>query len=81
MPDLALDSTIGEIDRRRTAGKNLLIAFPGSPASERARILRLSFANIGRTFVEFIRFLSLSPARLADAGRNEPQPQGAEDAA
>ncbi len=53
--------------RRRTARENLELAFPEKSPSERARILRRSFENVGRTFVEFIRFPAMSRRHVASA--------------
>jgi KDO2-lipid IV(A) lauroyltransferase len=53
------------LDRRRTATKNLELAFPERSGAERARILGHSFANIGRMFVEFVRFPALTPRQLS----------------
>jgi KDO2-lipid IV(A) lauroyltransferase len=74
---LELGATIGRgmsylmPKRARTARENLALAFPEKSASERAWILRESFANAGRTFVEFLRFPSLSREQLAARVRIE----------
>jgi KDO2-lipid IV(A) lauroyltransferase len=58
-------------DRRRTASENLALAFPEKSEAERRRILALSFRNVGRTFVEFIRFPSRSRRAIAASVRIE----------
>jgi KDO2-lipid IV(A) lauroyltransferase len=51
--------------RRKTARENLALAFPEKSDAERARILRRSFENVGRTFVEFVRFPAMSRRAVA----------------
>ncbi len=51
--------------RRRTARENLALALPEKSEAERARILRRSFENAGRTFAELIRLPALSRRQVA----------------
>ncbi|MBI3725443.1 lysophospholipid acyltransferase family protein [bacterium] len=51
--------------RRRTARENLAVAFPDMSPRDRSRILRRSFANMGRMVVEFVRFPSTPRSELA----------------
>jgi Kdo2-lipid IVA lauroyltransferase/acyltransferase len=63
----ALGGLIGFLfDRRhvKIGLKNLEIAFPERPLSERRRILRASYVNLGRSAAEFIRLGGFFHARL-----------------
>jgi Kdo2-lipid IVA lauroyltransferase/acyltransferase len=74
---LELGATVGSVcslvlrSRRKTARKNLELALPEKTDAERARILRRSFENVGRTFVEFLRFPAYSKADIAALVRIE----------
>lgn len=74
---LELGATVGSVcsvlllSRRKTARENLSLALPERSDAERARILRRSFENVGRTFVEFLRFPALSKQQLAALVRIE----------
>src|SRR5262249_45670278 len=52
--------------RQRNAGAhNLHLAFPGSSQSERDRILRGCFQNLGRLLVEFTHFPELNKGNIS----------------
>jgi KDO2-lipid IV(A) lauroyltransferase len=55
-----------ELDRRhvRIGMRNLAIAFPDKSERERARILRASYVNLGRTGAEFVRLGGFFHERL-----------------
>jgi KDO2-lipid IV(A) lauroyltransferase len=57
-----------QLDRRhvRIGMRNLAIAFPGRSERERARILRASYVNLGRTGAEFVRLGGFFHQRLRD---------------
>lgn len=50
---------------RRTGERNLALAFPEKSDAERARLLRGTFANLGRLLGEFSQFPRHTPASLA----------------
>jgi KDO2-lipid IV(A) lauroyltransferase len=52
--------------QRRTGERNLSMAFPGMSASERERILRGCFQNIGRLLVEFSHFPDMKKANIGE---------------
>jgi Kdo2-lipid IVA lauroyltransferase/acyltransferase len=55
-----------ELDRRhvRIGMRNLLVAFPDKTERERARILRASYVNLGRTAAEYVRLGGFFHQRL-----------------
>jgi KDO2-lipid IV(A) lauroyltransferase len=61
---LALVGYTVAVPLRRVGMRNLAIAFPDRPVAERRRILRASFANLGRMVAELARLPRLGPADL-----------------
>jgi len=59
---------------RRVGMVNLAIAFPTKPLAERRRILRASFANLGRMAAEMAQLPRFSAAQLEDMVRFEDEP-------
>jgi KDO2-lipid IV(A) lauroyltransferase len=57
--------------QRRLAREHLAIAFPGKPGSERDRIGRRSFANLGRGALEIARVDRLDIKRTVELGAEE----------
>lgn len=54
--------TLGSL--RRTGMKNLEIAFPDMPVSERETILKGTFENLGRVLGEVSQFMKTTPAKI-----------------
>ena len=69
----ALVAYLFDAPHRRVGMRNLEIAFPEKSLSERRRILRGSYMNLGRVIAEIAHFPRMTPERLARLVRFEDE--------
>ena len=61
---LGLAFYAGDAAHRRIATRNVAVAFPSRPDTERRRIVRGAFEHFGRLLFELLKFSTLSPGKI-----------------